>query len=620
MKTIGIIIGALLLIFALATCSAANDVATTAADTAAITADAATDTAATTTTAANTAPVTETLAQLSAPHAVAPVTNTATDTAAGVVITLNGDTIAGEGVSIDGSTATITAGGAYTLRGVLADGQIIVDTQDEAAVTLTLDGVELHSGVSAPLFVRNAEQVVIVLADGTQNTITDAATYIFADPAEDEPNAALFSKADLTITGSGALTVQGAYNDGIASKDGLVIESGTITVNAVDDGIRGKDYLVIKDGLLSITAQGDGLKADNEEDPTLGYIAIDAGTITVTAGGDAITAQSQVLVAGGDFALISGGGHTAAIDDSLSAKGIKSAIGVQIDGGAFTINAADDAIHANDSIVINGGVFALATGDDGIHADKTLTINGGEIAITDSNEGIESAVITVNGGDINIVSSDDGVNVAGDADASGTMRGGPGGRPPGGGPGAPVQDASAYTGDQYLYINGGRIVVNAAGDGIDVNGAIVMTDGVVIVHGPTMNMNAALDYDAGFTLEGGLVVAVGSAGMAQTPGAGTAQNALLLTYSSMLPAGTLIHIQDSAGNAILTFAPAKEYQSIAFSSPALVTGESYTVYSGGSSTGVATDGLIEGGVYTPGAEYTTFTAASGVTQIGGRVR
>jgi hypothetical protein len=147
MKTIGIIIGTLLLIFALATCSAANDVATTAADTAAITADAATDTAATTTTAANTAPVTETLAQLSAPHAVAAVTNTATDTAAGVVHhpERRHDRREGEGVSVDGSTATITAGGAYTLRGVLADGQIIVDTQDEAAVTLTLDGVELHS-------------------------------------------------------------------------------------------------------------------------------------------------------------------------------------------------------------------------------------------------------------------------------------------------------------------------------------------------------------------------------------------------------------------------------------------------------------------------------------------
>jgi hypothetical protein len=396
-----------------------------------------------------------------------------------------------------------------------------------------------------------------------------------------------------------------------------VIESGALTVNAVDDGVRGKDYLVIQDGALAVTAGGDGLKADNEEDATLGYILIEAGAVQVNAGGDAITAQSQVLVTGGDFTLTAGGGSTAVIDDTLSAKGIKSAVGVQIDGGVFTIDAADDAVHANASIVINGGVFTIASGDDGMHADGTLTINGGEIAITQSYEGIESAVITVNGGNVHVVASDDGVNVAGGVDGSGMMRGGPGGRPPGG---ASAQDASAYTGDAYLTINGGRIVVDAAGDGIDVNGAIVMRDGVVIVHGPTMNGNGALDYDAGFTLEGGIVVAVGSAGMAQTPGAGNVQNALLLNYTSMLPAGTLIHIQDSAGNAILTFAPTKEYQSLAFSSPTLVTGETYTVYSGGSSSGAVTDGLVEGGVYTPGAAYTTFTVEGGVTMIGGRTR
>ena len=615
MKLIGIIIGTLLLIFALATCSASNDasVAPAAATAESVTAASTTDTA-TTNTAANAAPVAATLAQLSAPHAVA----AASDSNVGVVLTLNGDTIAveGAGVSVEGSTATITAGGAYTLRGGLADGQIIVDSEDETAVTLILDGVELHSSSSAPVFVRNAAQVVIVLADGTQNTLTDAATYVFADPAEDEPNAALFSKADLTITGNGALTVMGNYNDGIASKDGLVIESGALTVNAVDDGVRGKDYLVIQDGALAVTAGGDGLKADNEEDATLGYILIEAGAVQVNAGGDAITAQSQVLVTGGDFTLTSGGGSTAVIDDTLSAKGIKSAVGVQIDGGVFTIDAADDAVHANASIVINGGVFTIASGDDGMHADGTLTINGGEIAITQSYEGIESAVITVNGGNVHVVASDDGVNVAGGVDGSGMVRGGPGGRPGSGS----AQDASAYTGDYYLTINGGRMVVDAAGDGIDVNGAIVMRDGVVIVNGPTMNGNGALDYDAGFTLEGGIVVAVGSAGMAQTPGAGTAQHALLLNYTSMLPAGTLTHIQDSAGNAILTFAPTKEYQSLAFSSPALVTGETYTVYSGGSSSGAVTDGLVEGGVYTPGTAYTTFTVEGGVTMIGGRTR
>ena len=107
-----------------------------------------------------------------------------------------------------------------------------------------------------------------MLADATENTISDGASYVFADPVDDEPNAAIFSASDLTISGNGSLTVEGNYNDGIASKDGLTIAGGSITVSAVDDGIRGKDYVVVEDSVITIDAQGDGLKSDNEEDAT----------------------------------------------------------------------------------------------------------------------------------------------------------------------------------------------------------------------------------------------------------------------------------------------------------------------------------------------------------------
>ncbi len=224
-------------------------------------------------------------------------------------------------------------------------------------------------------------------------------------------------------------------------------------------------------------------------------------------------------------------------------------------------------------------------------------------------------MITLNAGEIRIVASDDGINVAGGNDASGLglgMR--PAGRPGmGGGPG---QDAFVYSGDYYLYINGGYIVVEAAGDGLDVNGAIEMTGGVVLVNGPTENMNGALDYDGGFKLTGGYLVAAGSAGMAQAPDASSSQLSLLINFNAPQPAGALIHIQDSAGAEILTFAPTKQYQSIAFSSPELQTGATYTVFLGGSSTGTLSDSRYQGGAYTPGAEYASFTASSIVTQLG----
>lgn len=553
------------------------------------------------------------------------------DSAAVIPITLNGDSISvdGAGVSVNGSTATITSAGTYSLTGTINDGQIIVDTADEAVVRLILSGVDLHSSTSAPILVNNAEKTIIVLADKTDNSVSDADSYVFANAETDEPNAAIFSTSDLTLSGSGSLTVNGNYNDGIASKDGLIIASGNITVNAVDDGIRGKDYLVIEDGEITVNAQGDGLKSDNEEDAAKGFVSIDHGVVNINSGGDAISAQTDVSINGGQFSLTSGGGSSDYVDETLSAKGIKGDIAVTIDTGTFTINAADDAIHSNGSVVLSGRTFTIASGDDGVHADTSLEINDGEINITASYEGIESAVITIINGDIDITASDDGINVAGGVDGSGMMRGGtmpsgnmpggnmPGGNLPGGRPGAaPGQDAFSYSGDYYLYINGGTIVVSAAGDGVDVNGAIEMTDGLVIVHGPTEQMNGSLDYDGYFNISGGYLVAAGNAGMAQAPSQSSSQYSALIYFSSTLPAGTLVHVQNSAGEEILTFAPVKDTQSIAFSSPDLVNGETYTIFVGGSSTGVETGGLYLDGSYSPGSEYASFTVSGVVTMLG----
>ena len=555
--------------------------------------------------------VAETLAENAAVHES--TADTSWDEASVVAITLDGDTItvSGEGVRVEGSSATIFAAGTYRLSGALDDGQIIVNTDSEAVVRLILDGVSISNSTSAPIYIEKSEEIVIVLADGTQNTIADGRDYVLANPETDEPNAAIFSAADLTITGGGALTVYGNNNDGIASKDGMIISSGTITVEAVDDGIRGKDYLVVEDGVISVKAGGDGLKSDNTEDATKGFISIEAGTLNITASGDAITAETDVLVSGGELAITSGDGSNAWVDASVSTKGIKGVVSVNIDGGSFNFDCADDAIHSNGSITINNGSFTIASGDDGMHADATLTVNGGTIQINESYEGLESAVITINGGEIHLYSSDDGINVAGGADASGMNPGFGGGR--GGGPG---QDAFAYSGDYYLYINGGYVWVDAGGDGLDVNGAANMTGGTVLVNGPTENMNGALDYIGGFNISGGLLVAVGSTGMAQAPDQSSSQNSLLINLSSTLSAGTLIHIQNSAGEDILTFASTKRYQSLAFSSPELVNGETYTVSYGGSSSGSQLDGLYQGGSYSGGTQVTSFTVSSVVTAIG----
>lgn len=494
-----------------------------------------------------------------------------------------------EGVEINDNVATITAAGTYTLSGTLNDGQIIVDTKDEADVTLILNGVNLSSSTNAPLVILKAENALLALAEGTENYLTDGEDYIFDDPDEDEPDAALFSKSDLTIYGEGALTVNANYNDGIKSKDGLIITGGNIKVNSVDDGIQGKDYLMITNGDITVDALGDGLKSSNDEDSTLGYVKIEGGNFNITSGADAIQAETNITISDGTLTLTAGGGSNASLGEDDSAKAIKANVAVTIEGGNFFINSADDAIHANENIVINAGYFAIASGDDGIHADLTLEINNGEINISKAYEGIESSTVTINGGTIQIVSSDDGINVAGGVDGSSPGRFGP------------------SSGNNFLYINGGYIVVDANGDGLDANGSITMTAGTVLVNGPTSSGDSALDYDGSFNISGGYLLAVGSSGMAQAPDQTSSQYSILVNFDSFLPAGTLIHIENSDGEEVMTFAPSKNYQSIAFSSAELLNGSTYDVYYGGSSTGTETDGLYDGGTYTAGTEYTSLT-------------
>ena len=511
--------------------------------------------------------------------------------------------VTGDGAAVNGSIVTITAAGTYELSGTLSDGQVVVDTDDTELVTLILNGVNMSSSTSAPIYIKEAQAVAVLLADGTQNSLSDAATYVYENAEDDEPNAALFSDDDMTIYGGGNLIVTANYNDGITSKDSLTILASNIIVTAVDDGIRGKDYLVIDSANLTLDVQGDGLKSDNEDDTTLGYIDIVSGMFNIVAGGDAITAQSQLHIADGTFNIVTGGGSNGFLSDTVSTKGLKSAIALVIDGGTFNINSADDGVHANESIVISGGTLTIATGDDGVHADASLEINGGTIDITQSYEGLESAIITINDGNIHLVASDDGLNVAGGNDDSG-FGGGPGG-------------AFAAIGDYYATINGGYLYMEADGDGLDANGSLTINGGTIIVNGPTMNGNGPTDVDGTFSINGGELVAFGSSGMLRGADTTSTQTSFTVAFANTVAAGTLVHVEDSAGNTVLAFVPTKSIQALIFSSANLNVGETYTIYQGGTATGTVTDGLYNETTASGGSSITSITLSTVSTVIGG---
>jgi hypothetical protein len=518
----------------------------------------------------------------------------ATDAVA-VELTGSSATSSGEGVTVDGNTVTITAAGTYRISGQL-DGQIVVNAPD-ATVTLILDGAEISSSTTAAIAATEVDQLVVSLADGSTNTLADASSY--ADDAD--VNAALFSAGDLTITGDGKLTVTGNGNDAIAGKDGLLVESGTVTVTAKDDGLRGKDYVAVSGGTITVTAGGDGLKADNTEDADSGYVSVSGGTVTVTSDGDGVDAATDIVVTKGTLSIKAGGGHTVEPADDTSAKGLKSGVITVLEGGTVTVDSSDDAVHTDGAVHFNGAKVTVASGDDGVHAEGQQIIDGGFLEVTAAVEGLEAATFVLNDGTVHVVSSDDGINGAGGTTGTDTAdQGAPQG---GGGPGGGEE-----VGDFSVTVNGGSLVIDSEGDGLDSNGVASITGGTVVVNGPEGNGNGALDVNGTFTVSGGTLLAAGSSGMVVTPSTDSGQGWISATLGSTIAAGTTVQITDGDGTVVATFVTGKSVQNITFSSSKITSGESYTIHTGGTATGASTGGLAASGSLGSATKVATVTA------------
>ena len=518
-----------------------------------------TSAAAGTTTAATTSPTTTT---------VTPVT------ASGVTITLSGTSAnaSGSGVDIDGSVVTITKGGTYTLSGTLSDGRVIVNAKGED-VTLILSNADITCSYGSPLYIYKSESTKLLLAASTDNTLTDGSEYTFADSlssaTDEEPNACLYSKSDLVISGGGTLTVNANYKNGVACKDDLTIENTKIAVNAVNHGINGKDSLTITNATVDVVSGGDALRSTNDSDATLGYVTVTDSTLTLNAGEDGIQAETNLTLSGSTLNVTTGGGSSASLSDDTSAKGLKAGTALTIESGIFDLNCADDAIHSNGNVTILDGTFEISTGDDGVHADEISAISGGTLNIAKCNEGIEGASVDISGGEITIVASDDGLNAT---NGTATVPG-------------------MGTSDCIIRISGGTVYIHASGDGLDSNGDLEVTGGQVYVYSDGM-ADAALDYDGTATITAGTVIAVGNSGMAQNFGTNSTQGSILVNFNSNVTGD--VSLTDSGGNVLATFSPDGSYNSVVISCAGLTVGETYTVTAGTQSQTVTLDSLIYG--------------------------
>lgn len=525
-------------------------------------------------------------------------------TAVQVTLSDSGIQVSGDGAEADGTTLTIKEEGTYVISGSLSSGQIVIEADDSAKIHLVLNGVSVRCENSAALLIRGADKVFVTLAEGSENTLESGSE---APSGEDENvDGVIFSRSDLTLNGSGSLTINAGYKHGIVSKDDLVITGGVYNITAVGGGLYGMDCVKILDGTFNLNVEMDGIQSDNEEDADRGFVYIAGGTYDITADHDGIQAETLLKVADGTINITTGTGSCAAVNGSSdtdstsngstnvtdsssseSIKGLKSGSLLEITGGTIVINSEDDSVHSNGSITITAGNLTFSSDDDAVHADENLQIDGGSIQILQSYEGLEGKSVVINDGTISLVSADDGINVNGGADSSGFG---------GFGRGFETDSFGSSETDIYIAINGGEITIDASGDGLDSNGNLYITGGVTYISGPSDSGNGALDYGEGCTgeISGGVLLAVGASGMAENMSSSSTQCTFMQNLDETASGGDTVTITDASGNVLASYTPVRSYQNIIFSCPELQVGETYTVTAGSQSVAVEQSDTVVG--------------------------
>ena len=449
-------------------------------------------------------------------------------------------------------SVTVKCSGNYYLSGQASDYQVIVNTAagDTGKVDLFLNGVSLKSS-DAPIYVQNAEKAELHLVKGTTNSIEDGSsrskTYTVNNKL-DTTKAAIYAKDDLSIKGSGSLTVKANYNNGIHTSNDLKIKksTGTLSVTATNVGLKGKGSLTVNGGNITVNAKGDGIKSDEDDAAALaqgkGLVKIAGGTITITSAYDGISASNIVQITKGEtteepaIKITSGGGQTclgsntsqggqtggrggmgggfggpggfggSSCSPDSSMKGIKADSNLVIEAGKIEINSRDDGIHSDGNLTITGGFSTIKADDDGVHAEKTLTVKDGVVEVTMAYEGMEAAQMNFEGGVTSVITTDDAWNAAGGSSSGGGMGGGfPGGGGRPGSGGNSNYKINVTGGFHYLYVGTGDT------DGMDSNGDINMTGGIVVIE-CRMNggMGGMVDSDGNTSITGGKMLGFGT--------------------------------------------------------------------------------------------------------------
>ena len=459
------------------------------------------------------------------------------DSSSEVTIDLSNPT-ATDGVTVSDGVITITKAGNYRLSGTYS-GQVKVEAANSDMVRLILDNATITNSTGAAINVVEADEVVIYTASGSTNTVSDGSSY--SDTASGSPDAAIYSKSDLTLAGEGTLKVEGKYEEGIHTTDGLVIASGTLEVTAANTGIKGKDYVDILDGTVTVTATKDGIKATNDTDGNRGWVRLSGGTVNISAGDDGFKAE-RVL---------------------------------EISGGTLNITESNEGIEAQYINILDGTVNVTSS-DDGINASySTSSSSSTESTSSSTTQTSQTAQNTQSGQSAQGNAAQGGQPPAGGQAPSGNM-----GQPPAGGGGGMGGGGGTFeVVDATINIAGGTVTVNANGDGIDSNGTATLSGGTLIVNGPFTGGNASLDTNGDLLLNGTTVAAGNSGDMFEAPSTNSTSGYVKLTNLSNVSSGTTIQVADSSGKVVANYKVTNSNTALILVSSANITkGQSYTVY------------------------------------------
>ncbi len=463
-----------------------------------------------------------------------------------VTLTASGAVSTGATAKVDSSgVITISAAGTYYIKGnskINSSAQIVVnDTVKSDNVYIILQNANLTNNGKAPLYVKSAKKVFVFL-EGT-NTLTSTGT--FPETDEDGVDATVFTRANLTIKGSGTLTVA-SVKKGIVAKDNLRITGGTLTVNATARAIDANDCFSITKANVTLTSvNNDGVTVENLEDATKGYFFMNSGELTITAQKDGIQTSGAFEMLGGTIRIKSGGGNTVVSDPLLtSAKGIKSTGDILISGGDITIDASEDAIHGSSSVHISGGVLNLSSNKDAIDVDKAIVVDKATITSLVCSDGLKGESVTIKSGAVTIKSVQDGLKAieeVGDTTTETTT--------------TPVANDHVC----FINIEGGIISLDVEDNALDSKGNIKISGGELAIVGSSQGAKV-LNYNGIASVSGGKVTAVALKEKAVNFSNAT-DKSLLVTLDKVVTVGTKISIK-KAGVTVFETTLTKDASSI----------------------------------------------------------